>query len=132
MFKKIFFTALFSVYCYAGAAFESSDYLIWISSSCPVGSTTCRNVGYKHTNKKTGESVEIKGGDPIVGSLTGGLIGYRFSVPNSLKIFEVSLDLQKITYLYIRDNYMILSKEKVERISDSDYQSKLSKIKTKK
>lgn len=118
----------------AGAGFESESYLIWISSSCPTGSTTCTQVAYTQTDKSNGKSVKINGGEPIVGTLSSNLIGYKFYDKKNNYVYELSLDLNNKYTLYIRafDGKVIgksFRQEEVKPLKDEAYNSKIKKIK---
>ncbi len=118
-----------SAVSYGGAAFESDNYLIWISSRCEVQSKTCKDVAYNQIDKKSGKTITIHGGEPIVGTLSGNLIGYNFQDTKNNHAFEISMDLSGDYVLYIRGFSRVAQKEKLKRISDSVYQNKLTKIK---
>lgn len=128
--KTLYLFFLCSLFAYAGAAFETDQYLIWISSKCQVGSTTCKDVSYRQIDKSSGEVVEILGGQPVVGKLSAGLIGYIFHDAKNKRIFELSIDLNSQYTLFIRTS-KYPEKYKAVRISDADYQQKLMKIKRK-
>lgn len=124
----------FWTFCFAGAGFESETYLIWIGSVCPVASTTCKDVTYTQTNKSNGKSVTIKGGEPIVGTLSGNLIGYKFYDSKNNFVYELSMDLNSNYILYIRafDGKVIgrsFTQEKVNPLKDDVYNKKIAKIK---
>lgn len=125
---------IFLVFCinmmfaYAGAGFESDSYLIWIGSKCQAQSTTCTNITYNQTDKSNGKMVVIKGGQPIVGSLSKNLIGYNFYDSRTKYSYELSIDLNGNYTLYVRRYPKPSLKEKVQKISDNDYNAKIAKI----
>ncbi len=121
----IFFVS--NLFIYAGAGFESDNYLIWISSKCPEQSKTCTNVTYMQTQKNNGKTIVINGGEPIVGTLSGNLIGYTFKDIKTEISYELSMDLDSVYYLYIRFPRR-MEKEKVKRITDQEYQIKISQL----
>ncbi|STQ87056.1 hypothetical protein [Helicobacter muridarum] len=121
-------------FAFAGAAFESESYLIWIGSKCPAGSTTCTNVTYNQTSKNNGKTIIIQRGEPIVGNLSGNLIGYKFIDSKNNQVFELSMDLEKKYMLYIRNLSeksvgKAFRQENITPINEATYQQKLKKIK---
>lgn len=127
-FKVFILFVLGMVFGHAGAGFESESYLIWIGSKCPAQSTTCTSVTYNQTNKSNGKTIVIEGGEPIVGSLSKNLIGYTFYDLHTKHSYELSMDLQGSYTLYVRRYPKPSFKEKVQPISDNEYQAKLAKI----
>lgn len=127
-FKIFLVFCLNMIFAYAGAGFESESYLIWISSKCPVQSTTCTSVTYNQTNKSDGKTIVIEGGEPIVGALSKNLIGYTFYDKRTKHSYELSMDLQGDYMLYVRRYPKASFKEKVKRLDDNAYQTKISKI----
>ncbi|RDU66010.1 hypothetical protein CQA53_05185 [Helicobacter didelphidarum] len=103
MIQKILSIFFFcSVFMFGGAGFESESYLIWINSKCPVASTTCKAVTYNQTNKSNKKTIIVQGGEPIVGNLSGNLIGYKFFDTKTNQSFELSMDLNGEYTLYVR------------------------------
>ncbi len=128
-FKILMAMCVSMVLSHAGAGFESDSYLIWISSRCPEQSTTCTSVTYNQTSKRNGKTIVVDGGQPIVGSVSKNLIGYTFYDLQTKYSYELSMDLQGEYTLYVRRYPKPSLKEKVQRISDNDYQLKLAKTK---
>lgn len=122
-------------FAWAGAAFESDSYLIWIGSNCPTGSTTCKQVTYNHTHKSNGEKLVIQGGEPLVGNISGGLTGYKFIDRKAQRSLEISISLSGEHTLYIRSlkppgpgsNSFI--QEGLKPLDEATYQKKLRKLK---
>lgn len=131
------FMAIFGVFACAlkaGAGFESESYLIWIKSFCPVASTTCTNVEYQQTDKSSGKSVIVKGGEPIVGTLSGNLIGYKFYDKQNNFVYELSMDLNGSYTLFIRafDGKVIgrsFKQEKINPLKEDAFNKKIAKVK---
>ncbi len=112
---------------YAGAGFESDSYLIWISSKCPERSQTCTDLTYIQTNKSNGKTITVKGAEPIVGTMSGNLIGYTFRDNQTKTSYELSMDLDSVYHLYVRFPRSI-KKEELKQITEQMYQTKLSRI----
>ncbi|RDU73648.1 hypothetical protein CQA66_00175 [Helicobacter aurati] len=134
--SRIILLLIFSlVQAFGGAAFESESYLIWIGSKCPTGSTTCTHVTYNQTDKHNGKTLIIQGGEPIVGNLSGNLIGYKFLDLKSKQAFELSMNLEKQYTLYIRslsgDSQIgkAFKQEIIKPINENTYLQKIKKIK---
>lgn len=120
--------------CFGGAGFESDNYLIWINSHCPIGSTTCTKVIYNQTSKSNAKTISINGGEPIVGNLSGNLIGYKFYDKQNNFTYELSMDLKGNYTLYIRvldgkKRGESFSQESVKPIKEDSYNKKIAKLK---
>ena len=125
---------IFCGICFGGAGFESESYLIWISSKCPAASTTCRDVSYTQTNKSGGKSITIHGGEPIVGNMSGGLIGYKFLDAKNGRLYELSINLNSEYTLYVRtikgkEMGKSFKQEKVTALKEEEYRKKIAKVK---